>query len=218
MANQTVAIDTAPRPETSSTVHADRGAGGPCRHRDARDQHPAAVAAADGGVAECHECRGHLGDHDLPCGIRARPARGRADLGPLRPTLAGADRVCRVLCRQRLVRPCHRPAGPVDRPRHPGGRRLRHLGAVARHCPRHVLRRGAGPRDGADHDRDGGRPRLLAAARRRARSLFRLAIRIRVGRRLCRLGALAYNTVFGETHHATRTPLDPLQSRKTTPA
>src|ERR1700710_1102556 len=24
------------------------------------------------------------------------------------------------------------------------------------------------------------------------------------------LGALAYNTVFGETHHATRTPLDPL--------
>lgn len=28
------------------------------------------------------------------------------------------------------------------------------------------------------------------------------------------LGALAYNTVFGETHHATRTPLDPLHIAK----
>jgi len=28
------------------------------------------------------------------------------------------------------------------------------------------------------------------------------------------LGALAYNTVFGETHHATRTPLDPIHIAK----
>ena len=28
------------------------------------------------------------------------------------------------------------------------------------------------------------------------------------------LGALAYGTVFGETHHATRTPLDPLGHRQ----
>jgi hypothetical protein len=65
-----------------------------------------------------------------------------------------------------------------------------------------------GARDGADHDRDGGSPRLLAAARRRARALFRLAIGIRAGRAFAVLGALAYGTVLGETHHATRTPLD----------
>jgi hypothetical protein len=65
---------------------------------------------------------------------------------------------------------------------HSGCRRLLDIGAVARHRPRPVQRCGAGPRDGADHDRDGGRPRLLAAARRRARSLFWLALRIRSGR------------------------------------
>ena len=72
-------------------------------------------------------------------------------------------------------------------------RRLRDLGAVARHRPRSVLRRGAGARDGADHDRDGGSARLLAAARRRARSLFRLARRIR----LCR----------GVRGHRARSPM-----------
>ena len=44
--------------------------------------------------------------------------------------------------------------------------------------------------------------------------LFRLAFRICAGRGLCGLGALAYGTVFGETHHATRTPLDPLAIAK----
>ena len=132
------------------------------------------------------ECGGHLSHHDFPRRVRARPARGRADLGPLWPALAGADRLCGVLRRQHLVRPRHRPAEPSDRPRHPGRRRLRDLGAVARDRPRPVLRRGAWPRDGADHDRDGGGARLLAAARRRARSLFRLALRIRLCRGLRR--------------------------------
>ena len=49
--------------------------------------------------------------------------------------------------------------------------------------------RRTGARDGADHDRDGGGPRLLAAARRRARPLFRLAFRICARRRLCRRSA-----------------------------
>ena len=129
---------------------------------------------------------GHLGHHHLPGGVRGRPARGRADLGPLRPPLAGADRLCGFLRRQHLVRPRHRSAEPVDRPRDPGGRRLRHLGAVPRDRPRPVLGRGAGARDGADHDRDGGGARLLAAARRRARSLFWLAFRIRARRSLRR--------------------------------
>ena len=44
---------------------------------------------------------------------------------------------------------------------------------------------------------------------------FRLAFRICPGRGLCRRSApLAYGTVFGETHHATRTPLDPLAIAK----
>ena len=186
MTDQTVAIDTSPRAGGLLHRPADRGAGGAGRDRHARDQHPAAVAAADGGVAERHQRGGHLGHHHLPGGVRARPARGRADLGPLRPPLAGVDRLCRFLCRQRLVRPRHRSARPPDRPRHPGGRRLRDFGAVPRHRPRSVLGRRTGARDGADHDRDGGGARLLAAARRRARPLFRLALRIRVRRRLRR--------------------------------
>ena len=72
-----------------------------------------------------------------------------------------------------------------------------------------------GARDGADHDRDGGGARLLAAARRRARSLFRLAFRIRLRRRCLRRSArIAYGAVLGETHHSTRTPLDPLAIAK----
>ena len=47
---------------------------------------------------------GHLRDHGFPRGVRDRPARGRADLGSLRPALAGADRICGVLRRQHLVR------------------------------------------------------------------------------------------------------------------
>ena len=88
---------------------ADRRSGRPCRDRHARHQHPAAVAAADGGVAERHQRGGHLGHHHLSCRIRGRPARGRADLGPLRPPLAGADRIRRVLRRQHLVRARDRP-------------------------------------------------------------------------------------------------------------
>ena len=71
-----------------------------------------------------------------------RPARGRADLGPLRPPLAGVDRFRRVLHRQPLVRGCDRFDWASDRPRHPGGGRLRHLGVVPRNRPRHVFRRG----------------------------------------------------------------------------
>ena len=118
------------------------------------------------------------------------------------------------LRRQHLVRPRHRPAGPVDRPRHPGRRRVLDLGAVARHRPRSLQRRGAGPRHGADHDRDGGRARLLAAARRRARSLFRLAFRIRLCREFAAIGAIAYAAVLGETHRSTRIPLNPLAIAK----
>ena len=82
--------------------------------------------------------------------------------------------------------------------------------AIARDCSpaRHW------PRDGADHDRDGGGARLLAAARRRARSLFRLAFRIRLCRRVCSPRRHRLWQVFGETHHATRTPLNPLAIAK----
>ena len=176
------------KPPSGGHLHrpADRGAGSTRRHRDAGDQYPAALAAADGGVPESVERGGHLRHHHLPCGVRGRPARGRTDFGPLWPALAGADRFCRVLRWQRLVRSRDRPAQSPDRPRRPGLRRLCDFRAVTRDRPRHVLRRRTGARDGADHDRDGGRPRLLAAARRRARSLFRLAFRIRARRGLCR--------------------------------
>ena len=73
---------------------------------------------------------------------------------------------------------------------------------------------GARPRHGADHDRDGGSARFLAAARRRARSLFRLAFRIRLCRSVRRDRRHAYAAVLGETHHATRTPLNPLAIAK----
>jgi len=44
MADQTAALDATARPETSR-LSADRGAGRACRHRHARHQHPATVAA-----------------------------------------------------------------------------------------------------------------------------------------------------------------------------
>ena len=183
MADQTVAIDATPRSGGLLDLPADRRARRAGGDRNAGHQHPAAVAAADGGVAAGVDRRGDGVDHRVPRGIRARPARGRADLRSLRPALAGAGGLCGVLRRQHLVRPRHRPAEPADRPRHPGRRRLLDLGAVARHRPRPVHRPGARPRHGADHDRDGGGARLLAAARRRARSCFRLALRIRLCRR-----------------------------------
>ena len=186
MADQTVAIDASPRPEASSTVLqiavlAALAATGTLATNILLPSLPQ-MAASLKVIERC----GHLGHHHLPCGIRGRPARGRADFGPLRPPLAGLDRLCGVLCRQRLVRARDRSAEPADRPRDPGRRRLRHFRAVARDRPRHVLRRRAGARDGADHDRDGGSARLLAAARRRARSLLWLALRIRARCRLCR--------------------------------
>ena len=43
---------------------------------------------------------------------------------------------------------------------------------------------------------------------------FRLALGIRLCRVFAAVGALAYGAVLGETHHATRTPLDPLAIAK----
>src|SRR5438445_809520 len=150
------------------TNRGPRGTGG---DRNACHQYLAAFAAADGSVTESIDRGGHFRHHGFPRRVRPRPARGRTDLGSLWPALAGADGLCGVLRRQHLVRPRAGPAEPSGRPRHPGRRRLRHLGAVARHCPRSLLWRGARPRDGADHGCDGGGARLLAAARRRARSI-----------------------------------------------
>src|SRR6202790_2036439 len=90
-----------------------------------------------------------------------------------------------------------------------GGRVMQAAGA----CATSVLSR-AIARDlfsGADHDCDGGGARLLAVARRRARSHFRLAFRIRLCRRVrrgCRSGLW---------HRARRNPsfdADPAQSAR----
>ena len=214
MTDQTAAIDASSRPEASSTVAADRGAGRAGGDRDARDQHPAAVAAADGGVAEGLDRGGDVGDHGLPRGVRGWPARGRADLGPLRPALAGADRLCRVLCRQHLVRACHRPAGLL------AGRVIQAAGA----CATSVLSRAI------------ARDMFSGAALARAMALIMIAMAAAPGfspllggaldhvfgwrsefvlvAGFAALGAVAYVTVFGETHHATRTPLNPLAIAK----
>ena len=105
---------------------------------NAGHQYPAALAATDGDIAEGVERGGHLCHHGVPRGIRARPARGRTDFGSLRPALAGADRFRGVPVGKHLVRPRRQPACSPRRPRHPGRRRLRDIGAVARHRPRPV--------------------------------------------------------------------------------
>ena len=127
---------------------------------------------------ERFERGGHLRDHGFPRGVCARPARGRADLGSLRPALAGADGICGVLAGSIWCGLRPRPAGLLI------GRASR-LPAPARprccRAPSPAISSAAPrwPRDGADHDRHGGGARLFAAAGRRARSLFRLALRIR---------------------------------------
>ena len=156
----------------------------------------------------------HLGHHDFPGGVRRGTARGRADLGSLWPALAGAERLCGVLRRQHLVRARHRPAEPSDRPRHPGRRRLRDLGAVARDRPRSVLRRGAGRAMAlimiAMAAAPGFSPLLGGALDHyfgwRSEFVFVAAF--------AALGAIAYGAVLGETHNSTRTPLDPFAITK----
>src|SRR6266850_1767881 len=167
---------------------ADRGPGRIGGNGNAGHQYPAALPAADGGVAPCLDRGGDVVDHGIPRGVRARPARGRPDLGSLRTALAGVDRICGIPCRQRLVRPRHRPAEPPDRPRRPGRRRLLDLGAVARHRPRSLQRRGAG----ALHDYFGWRSEFVFVG------VF------------AAISAIAYATVLGETHRSTRIPLNPL--------
>ena len=103
---------------------------------------------------------------------------------------------------------------PPDRPRHPGRRRLRHLGAGARHRPRHVL--------GAALARAMALIMIAMAAAPGFSPLLGGALDHSFGWRsefalvaaFAGLGALAYGTVFGETHLATRTPLDPLAIAK----
>jgi len=165
MADQTVAaIAVAPRPEASSTftqiaVHAALAATGTLATNVLLPSLPEMAASLN------LSSGGHVSHHHFPCGVRHRPARGRADLGSLRPALAGADGLCGVPRRQYLVRTGQRSAEPADRPRHPGHRRMRDLGAVARDCQRSLRRPGACARHGPDHDRDGSGARILAAAR-----------------------------------------------------
>src|SRR6267142_471190 len=111
-----------PAPGSIFDLPADRGARSTGSDRNPCHQYPAAVAAADGGVAPCLDRGGDGVDHGFPRGIRDRAIGGGADLGSLRPALAGADGLCGVLRRQHLVRPRHRLAEPFDRPRHQGRR------------------------------------------------------------------------------------------------
>src|SRR5829696_5230941 len=172
------------RPDCSTRHHrpprgflhrpADRGAGRACRHRHARNQYPAAFAAADGRVAEGIERGGHFSHHHFPCSVRSGPTRGRTDLGSLRTPLAGLDRLCCFLRWQHLAR------------------------AMALIMIAMAAAPGFSPLLGGALDHYFG-----------WRSEFAL-VAVFAG-----LGALAYGTVFGETHHATRTPLDPLAIAKT---
>jgi len=120
--------------------------------------------------------------------------------------LAGLDRLRRVLCRQRLVRLPLTAQSP-DRPRDPGRRAWppRAVAAIARD----LFSGAALARAMALIMIAMGPPRLLAFARRRARSLFRLAFRILPSSPLCGARRVAYGRCR-RTHHATRTPLDPL--------
>ena len=189
MADQTVAIDAAPRPEVSSTflqiaVLAALAATGTLATNILLPSLPQMAASLQVSTAE------------VTASITvflAVFALGQLVVGPISdrygrrwPVLAGFAVFIAGSIWCGLATDLTEPA---DRPRHPGRRRLFDLGAVARHRPRPVLRRGARPRHGADHDRDGGGARLLAAARRRARSRFRLALRIRLCRDLCRARA-----------------------------
>src|SRR5690242_16507064 len=61
----------------------DRRIGGTGSDGDAGHQYPVAIFAADGGVTNGLDRRGHLGNHGLPGDVRARPARRRADIGSL---------------------------------------------------------------------------------------------------------------------------------------
>jgi MFS transporter, DHA1 family, multidrug resistance protein len=112
------------------------------------------------------------------------------------------------------VRPCHRLAEPSGWPRHPGRRRLRDLGAVARDCPRSVLRRSARPRNGADHDCDGGGARFLALLGGALDHAFGWRSEFVFVGAFAAIGAIFYGAVLGETHRSTRTPLDPLAIAK----
>ena len=214
MTDQTAAIDAVPGPGSLLHLRPDRGARFAGRDRDARHQHPAAVAAADGGLAEGFDGGGDVGDHGLPRGVRGRPAGGRADLGPFRPALAGVGRLRRVLCRQRLVRVGHRPAGALT------GRVIQAAGA----CATSVLSRAI------------ARDMFSGAALGRAMALIMIAMSAAPGFSpllggaldhvfgwrsefvlvaiFAALGAVAYAAVFGETHHSTRTPLNPLAIAK----
>src|SRR5260370_32595071 len=86
-----------PAPGSIFDLPADRGPRSTGGDRNPCHQYPAAVAAADGGVAPCLDRGGDVVDHGFPRGIRDRAIGGWADLGSLRPALAGADRLA-VFC------------------------------------------------------------------------------------------------------------------------
>src|SRR5260370_7324035 len=108
-----------PAPGSLFDLPADRGPRTTGGDRNPCHQYPAAVAAADGGVAPCLDRGGDVVDHGFPRGIRDRAIGGWAGLGSLRPALAGADRLCGVLRPPHLVRPRHPLAVSFYRPRHP---------------------------------------------------------------------------------------------------
>ena len=105
MTDQTAAIEATPRVEASSSalqiaVLAGLAATGTLATNILLPSLPQMATSLN-----VTQRGGHLRDHDLSRRVRRRSARGRADLGPVRPPLAGVDRFCGIPCRQHLVRP-----------------------------------------------------------------------------------------------------------------
>src|ERR1700730_3149261 len=67
-----------PAPRNLLDLPASSGARGPGGDGAAGHQYPAAVAAADGGVAACLDRRCDVLDHGIPRGVRGRTTCGRA--------------------------------------------------------------------------------------------------------------------------------------------